>query len=127
MTASKRDQIATLEAFFEWLPVMTSLNTSDGCGGNYGEDPAEFIARFADEMLTECDTAIGHGPGHQSISVCIRTGEHSEHVSDMGHEWEDKDIGEQTYDKHNWDGPPGPDGLRTRDTYRTYRLAFEPY
>lgn len=73
----------------------------------------------------ECDSAIGHGPGHQSISECIYVGHHTSHYSDMGHEWEDSDIGTQVVRK-----------LGKGDDYKTpyqertgpvYRLAFDPY
>lgn len=62
-----------------------------------GADFDPLIARYADEVLTECDSAIMHGPGHQSVSECIMTGKHAEHYSDMDHEWYDRDIGNQTW------------------------------
>lgn len=54
-------------------------------------------------------------------------GERRLRVFAVGHEWYNSDIGEQTYDKYNWDGPPDARGRRTRGTFRTYRLAFAPY
>lgn len=102
MTASKHEKIAAIRQYLEWESQQP---------GVHNDFTDELIVRFSDEVLTECDTAIGHGPGHQSISPCIRTGEHSEHISDMGHDWSDSDIGKQTYVRR---------GV-------TYRLAFESY
>lgn len=102
MTASKREKLSAITAFLEWAWGAGSVRE--------GEDVRILLDRYADEVLTECDTAIAHGPGHQSISECIVTGDHTEHHSDMSHEWYSSDLTGQTY-------------ARRRDG-RTFRLAF---
>lgn len=74
--------------------------------------------------IIECDTAIMHGPGHQSVTECGQTGEHTEHYSADGRfEWYDKDIGTQTRDISRYDGPRDPKNGRASKVTRTYRLA----
>lgn len=107
MTASKFETVSILRDFVRWIPV--------------GPVTADLIDRYSSEVLTECDSAVGHGPGHQSISPCIRTGFHTHHCNDMGHEWEDEDIGKQTAPLTRYTGP-GHSPVTS-----VYRLAFEPY
>ena len=59
--------------------------------------------------IEHCDTACGHGPGHQSTSICDRRGPHIYHYNRSRRlEWDDSHISAQT---HTIDG-------------KTYRLAF---
>lgn len=73
------------------------------------------------EAAMVCDVAIGHGPGHQSISECIVRGVHTEHKSHLGHYWQDDEIGSQTTTITRHTGP------NREPVTKTYRLAFEPY
>lgn len=100
MSASKHEKIAIIQNFLTWVT----------------ENSDELIVAYADEVLVDCDTAIAHGPGHQSMSPCILTGPHTHHESDMGHEWDDSKITTQTTKGH-----------RHIDQDKTYRLAFEHY
>jgi hypothetical protein len=74
-----------------------------------------FVPRWTEDNEPWCDTAIAHGPGHQSVSPCTEIGEHEVHrYEDFA--WEDKHLREgKTWDGgrkwKRWDG-------------RTYRLAF---
>lgn len=112
MPTSKQNKLDIIRSFLEWAD-----NYEPYLLGQISKD--ELLTLYAD-TLTECDSAIAHGPGHQSTSRCIVTGPHSEHCSDMGHEWKDADT--QTYTQKRF---IGPDYTEYEETI--LRLAFEQW
>lgn len=101
--------IALLGALWEaWTPAPDPETTIPcrTCAGT---------GRVPENAYDRCDTAIMHGPGHQSISPCEVEGPHTEH-SCYGYEWTDKDIGTQTAPVSHY-----RDGF-VKETL-TYRLA----
>lgn len=117
-------KLATVGDFVKWYNSTHSRQIA-----------AKAINDFEAATMVGCDTAIMHGPGHQSTSECIvTTPGHTTHYSSMGHEWTDKDITDQTHVKYRYDLPPGTepgafvlmkDHIKT--PIKTYRLASEPY
>ncbi len=72
---------------------------------------SELVTKWRDSFV-ECDTAVAHGPGHQSISMCERTdSNHKVHLhEDM--EWTDDDLRGKPYTY-----------IRRRDG-KVFRMAF---
>lgn len=67
-----------------------------------------------------CDTAIMHGPGHQSTSECAVEGPHTVHYDDAHRfEWTDEDVGTQTTVIKRYSRASGYREL----VAKTYRLA----
>lgn len=61
------------------------------------------------KSIEVCDTACGFGPGHQSTVLCDIRGPHTSHYNTSYRlEWDDNDVGTQTYEYRG----------------KTYRLAF---
>jgi hypothetical protein len=59
--------------------------------------PAVLVSTYG-KFGDPCDTAIMHGPGHQSVTECHLRGEHSEHASADGRfEWTTDELTAQTY------------------------------
>lgn len=92
------------------------------------------VDRWVEEVFIECDVAVAHGPGHQSISPCENPyRNHTTHYNDVG-EWSDEDLSEQTYTKYRYEDPPGTEeGTyvlmkdKIKVPIKTYRLAFGPH
>lgn len=77
-----------------------------------------FVPLWKEDDEPWCDTAIAHGPGHQSISPCEEIGQHKVHRYDE-FAWRDQDLREG----ETWDG-----GRRwKRWDGRTYRLTFSGF
>lgn len=111
MNWRQADKLRIVREFIEWLPNETGLITF--YGPDYGTaDLDALLEQYATEMLIECDSAIGHGPGHQSISECTVFGTHTEHRNEYA-EWDEAEIGTQTW-------------TRQRDG-KVFRLAFTDY
>lgn len=80
--------------------------------------------KVPDNHYSRCDTAIAHGPGHQSISPCEVEGPHDEHQAGE-YSWADTDLTPQTYDKKEYAVPPeGGISVWTGRILKTYRLTF---
>lgn len=123
MAIDKYAKIAIANEFFDWLEEQ------------YGMDCVvheSWVDRWAAETFVECDTACAFGPGHQSTSECIVTQRgHAYHVDKYGHEWEDEDLTDATYQKTRPIPPTDPDSVPMfkwqKEIIGTYRLFFEPY
>lgn len=120
LNLSDEDREILMEGL-RWLYVQTPDSGAPDWAPIEKHHKIERLQKRLTDLSIRCDTAIGHGPGHQSVSECITTGPHTEHESDMGHEWSDSDIGKQTSDITRYTGPNG------EPVTKTYRLAFEPY
>lgn len=108
---SRNSTIHTIRTFVVWSDFNNSTRLTI----------LKKLEKYAEQALTECDTAVGHGPGHQSISPCEVTGPHTYHENSY-HEWEESDIGEQTHEMTVSRLDPMFGGYNK--VKRTYRLAF---
>lgn len=119
-------KITAAKELLEWLDAKGMLSTV--------MDRDSIVDFWINETFIECDVAVAHGPGHQSITPCENPyRDHTQHYNSVG-EWSDEDISEQTYTKYNYELPPGktnddfvPISEMIKTPRITYRLAFTPY
>lgn len=106
-------KVEAVKEFLEWL----------GSVPGRGIDPSA-VTDWVAASFIECDTAIGHGGGHQSTSKCANPypGHTTHYSSDERFEWDDDEVGSQTTEITRY--PEQPDGSRPPVT-KTYRLAFD--
>jgi len=113
---TKHSKLAAVREFLEWVGEYRGLHLARAAC-------LAVLDEYAETVLTECDTAVAAGPGHQSIHPCIVTpSPHREHASDNGYEWLDEDLSEQTYDKHQYRHIDGR--IVKGEVLKTYRLTY---
>ncbi len=71
-----------------------------------------------DNTYDRCDTAIMHGPGHQSISPCEVVGPHEGHYA-QGFDWFDSELINKTVTL-----PRFPRGGQVQKVYRLASSGF---